>query len=131
MELRNEIRIGNWVEHNANWSYRSPAEIKPFYFQWEDRDWFALGECLISFEDISPILLTPEILVKMGFENDSFITREFYKDGDCNLKAINHYENGFLFIFTFMEAGCMLKYLHEFQDWYYWNSGKKEIPIEL
>jgi len=63
-----EIMIGGCFQHNANWCHRSPSEIKPFTFQWEARDWYALGECTMSLDDCEPIPLTPEILSKLEFD---------------------------------------------------------------
>ena len=63
-----ELRIGNWVNHKDIYSYRNEMLGKEFYFQWESRDWYALGECTISLEDINPIPLTEEILEKCGFD---------------------------------------------------------------
>jgi hypothetical protein len=62
-----ELRIGNWVKHLPNWSYRND-ESKEFYFQWDDSDWYKIGESCISLSDIEPIALTEEILLKCGFE---------------------------------------------------------------
>jgi hypothetical protein len=68
-----EIKIGNWFHHNANWCYRrdeNETKMKDFLFQWNDSDWYALGESTLFLENISPILITEEILLKCGFKYD-------------------------------------------------------------
>ena len=65
--IAKDLMIGNWVEHKPEWSYRN-NDCKSFYFQWNERDWYGLGECTISIDNILPIKLTPDILVKCGFE---------------------------------------------------------------
>lgn len=64
-----DLMVGNWFEHKPEWSYRN-NDCKSFYFQWNERDWYGLGECTISIDNILPIKLTPDILVKCGFYND-------------------------------------------------------------
>jgi len=75
--MKNELRIGNWVYHNPNiWSYRNDDGVISNYgefnsdcFQWEESDWYAIGECTLDFEKcIKPIQLTEEWLVKFGFK---------------------------------------------------------------
>lgn len=68
MIQENEIRNGNWFNHKAKWSYRNSLAIGTFKFQWESRDWYALGECTLGLDDIEPIPLTEEVLVNCGFE---------------------------------------------------------------
>lgn len=86
-----EIRIGNWLEHDDNWSYRQPNAAKIFEFQWDDRDWYALGESTLFLESISPIELTEEWLTKFGFVNDGIcwsyglVMLSETKDGDFNV----------------------------------------------
>lgn len=75
MILENEIRIGNFFHHTDNWSYRQPdTNLKDFDFQWNESDWYAIGECTLELKYIEPIHLTPEWLTKAGFEdhNGSF-----------------------------------------------------------
>jgi hypothetical protein len=81
-----EIMIGGVFQHNANWCYRSPSEIKPFIFQWEARDWYALGECTMSLDDCEPIPITPEILDKCGMLEWSSGNWKF-KDAEMNKKG--------------------------------------------
>lgn len=66
----NELRIGNWVNHKVDWSYRSENKKKPFYFQWNENDWNALGECALFLESVEPIPITEDWLVKFGFTKE-------------------------------------------------------------
>lgn len=66
-----ELRIGNWVHHKDVWSHRQsgvPISIgtHEFDFQWDDSDWYALGECTLSLKAIEPIPLTEEWLLRFG-----------------------------------------------------------------
>ena len=68
-----ELRIGNWVRHYDEWSYRQP-DIGPFLkydFQWEDRDWYGVGESCMDIEKIQPVPITEEWLVKLNFEKET------------------------------------------------------------
>lgn len=78
----NELRIGNYVEHNGNWSYRDHSA--PKIIQWEESDFYALGESTIFLEDIKPIQLTEEWLLKFGFEKNK-----------SNKNRFIHYISGF------------------------------------
>lgn len=74
-----ELRIGNWVQHTTQWSYRNDG-IRPFYFQWEERDWYAVGESTMDLnEAICPISITPDILIATGFHkhNNAWVTADY------------------------------------------------------
>ncbi len=139
-----QIMIGNWFEHNANWCFRSPAEIKPFLFQWEDRDWYALSECTLNLEDCSPIPLSPELLLKCGFDerkwdNGKSSGQEYTKSiGDDGFKF--SFEWGFSASawcdFKIIGNGCydetgeksineICKYLHQLQNLYHSLTGEE------
>jgi hypothetical protein len=63
-----ELRHGNWVHHNDNWSNQNEDE-KAHNFQWDaESHWYWIGECCLNLEkDIEPIPLTEEWLEKLGF----------------------------------------------------------------
>lgn len=65
-----ELRIGNWVHHLPTWSYRNESQTE-FDFQFEENDWWAIGECSLNLESITPIPLTEEWLLKFGFVDDA------------------------------------------------------------
>jgi len=72
--LAQELRIGNWVHHNTEWNYKigsnntTATTFHEFDFQWDETDWYALGECTMFLKNINPILLTKEWLLKFGFK---------------------------------------------------------------
>lgn len=123
-----DIMVGNWFEHNANWCFRSPEDLKPFLFQWEERDWYALGECTMSLDDVSPIPLSPDILEKCGFEN-------VYENKWANdLVEIQHYELGDWYELLNGEERTnwthQVKYVHQLQNLYY-SLTNQELNIHL
>lgn len=70
-----ELRIGNWVLHNEKWSYRG----MPIPFQWNENDWYALGECSMGLDCIDPIHISEEWLLKFGFTKDKKEGRYGYR----------------------------------------------------
>jgi hypothetical protein len=66
-----QLKIGNWVHHNVSiWSYRNNDGVISNFddnFQWNESDWYALGECTLTEDCIEPILLTEDWLPKFGF----------------------------------------------------------------
>lgn len=118
---KNEIRCGNWFRHNESWCYRDNTE--PFYFQWEDRDWYALGECTLSLEDCDPIPLSEEVLVKCGFKKDG----DFYLHPSTMIFELTQKfpEFGYWWAVrrTSLPAAIVIKerfsYLHELMNLFY------------
>jgi hypothetical protein len=66
----NELRAGNWVNHSGVWSHRDFNQSTDF--QWDFSDWYALGECTMSLDDVNPIPLTEEWLLKFGFSDKEY-----------------------------------------------------------
>jgi hypothetical protein len=78
-----DIRVGNLFNHLDNWSYRQPkTDYKEFVFKWDESDWYALGECTLSLEDIDPIELTEDWLVRCGFEYEGQVIENQYEKFD-------------------------------------------------
>ncbi len=133
----NELRIGNWVHHNSNWSARiEENDRKEFDFQFQAIDWYRDGECTLSIEnDLEPIKLTEEWVVRFGFikKVHSFYT-EFYignnptdhnwtmmltwPDG-ANEPHYTCYRNGY----------HNIKYVHQLQNLYFALTGE-ELTIK-
>ena len=113
---KNEIRCGNWFEHNANWCYRSPAEIKIFQFQWEDRDWYALGECGIWLDDCFSIPLSPSILESCGFKENKLL-EPCYELGKISVRYNMVFYDGY------RVSENNYNYLHQFQNLIYALTG--------
>jgi len=65
----NELRIGNFVNHYSEWSYRQPdnGPYENFDFQWEERDWLGVGESCLELDKIEPIPLTEDWILGFGF----------------------------------------------------------------
>jgi hypothetical protein len=53
-----EIFIGGYYLHNGNWCYRDLK--KPTVIKWTASDWYAVGECTMMLEDLSPVVITEE-----------------------------------------------------------------------
>lgn len=128
----NELRLGNWIVFNNFLSPEKYIQVNATFFSsWlggRNRQEIKNDEVINKY--YSGIPLTPEILEKCGFEQDEFITRDFFKQGFFNFKAVNHYEDGFLVICNFMQGGIKVKYLHQLQNLYFALSGE-ELNIKL
>lgn len=116
----NELRIGNWVEHKKEWSHRSAGIVAPFFFQWEDRDWYALGESTMDLDAVQAIPLTPKILKGAGF--DKLDPYDIYSN--CKIGIAVH-GDGYQ-----IERSIAFKYVHQLQNLYYAMTGE-ELKINL
>jgi hypothetical protein len=96
----NELRVGNLVKHNGNWSYRSHSA--PTEIIWTDSDWYALGECTMDLNDIEPVPLTEEWLLKY----DHYLPSSF--------EIYQRKERIHIYHFGHYLATC--DYLHEWQN---------------
>lgn len=86
-----ELRLGNWLNHKDDWSYRqSDQDFTEFNFQWNEYDWYALGECILNFDLIEPIPLTEQWLVKFGFEKVIYESDEtgYGTDYELDIKGV-------------------------------------------
>lgn len=114
-----ELRIGNWI-----WSddVNMPYQLNDFGMVVVKR----------SFENRSPIPLTPDILVKCGFEIVEFKVHEYrldihrswimvVKNGEFNLHDAQD---------EFYSNYIPIKSLHQLQNLYYSLTGK-ELEIKL
>lgn len=134
MIKENEIKVGNWFQHNEKWCYRRDSHNsgngKPFVFQWEARDWYALGECTLSLEDIEPIELTPEILEKCGFKYETKDKNHFVKDQGKQLYVSIYLGDGD-YQPQICDDGIMsitlqpILYLHQLQNLYFALTGEE------
>lgn len=126
----NELRIGNLVHHLDNWSHRQPEQdFKEFDFKWEDRDWYAIGECTMDLKDILPIPLTEEWLVKFGFIN--YIINYYLPIPE--IKAEIHFEMFrkeyvcILYCSTGSFIPNDIKYVHQLQNLYFCLTGEELV----
>jgi hypothetical protein len=124
----NELRIGNWLitEKGIPQKVEYIGETIGFTNECGGTDKHQKNPIFsYDIDKIKPIPLTPEILEKCGFEHSNFISREFDKEGIYNFKAVDHWEDGFLIICNFMQAGVMCKYLHQLQNLYFALAGEE------
>jgi hypothetical protein len=121
-----ELRINNWVHYKGEWCYR---EIWNKEFQWEDRDWYAVGECTMDLNDVYPIPLTEEWLEKFGFNSKYKSVHMLWNLGNfyINQKSDeDDYGNSipqeqiFYYDYTFE-----IKYVHQLQNLYYALTGEE------
>lgn len=132
MVSENEIKVGNWFHHNNEWSYRNDKPDNSgtgFNFQWELRDWYALGECTLNLEQISPIPLTLGILYDCGFEvyHENPRLEMFYvnKQGYYPFFIYQSRDTRFWF-----NENLELKSVHQLQNLYYALTGE-ELTVNL
>lgn len=120
----NELRIGNWVSHNSEWSYRNDGVLmkKPFNFPWEESDWYAVGECMLSLDNISTIPLTPSILKRNGFDEDEIIFGKTFTNGELLIYVVS---DGYA-----AQIGNSFKYVHQLQNLYFALT-QTELKIQL
>jgi hypothetical protein len=110
----NELRIGSWVKHPAAvWSHRTEVQGYGYVeFQWEEHDWAGIAECTINLEDVKPIPLTEEWLLKFGFEYSDL-------NGDSGLWKIPPFQiygkyNQFIYDYR-----LDVNYVHQLQNLYF------------
>jgi hypothetical protein len=112
----NELRVDNWCQ--------SPYEKEPFKIKAEHILQLEQGMDELS---ILGIPLTPEILIKAGFEEMEFSIFESNKY-DIYL-YYSKKANGFLFK-SRPDGGIILKHLHQLQNLYFALTGE-ELNIQL
>lgn len=124
-----EIRIGNWFRHNETWCYKDNTGA--FNFQWDERDWYAVGELTFGFHDISPIVLTSDILIDAGFLKTSGDLPKWVK-GITFMKSDEKEDCFFLCASRILNRDGLVyvKYVHQLQNLYYWLCGE-ELNIKL
>ena len=111
----NELRIGGWYSHNDNYNiqrYKGP-------FRWQREDWAIEADCLLFLDDISPIPITEEWLLKFGFEKNLYWRKDWLQ--------IQQSENEFsIYIsddYMGQEYGEPFKYVHQLQNLYFALTG--------
>jgi hypothetical protein len=116
----NELRVGNWCQ--------SPYEEGPFKIDAEHILHIEQGmdEC-----SIVGIPLTPEILVKAGFDNKSSTTDYIFQYGDFIIGGTQKRlfpcvwgEDGL------QDYGDLIEYVHQLQNLYFALTGK-ELTFDL
>jgi hypothetical protein len=128
----NELRIGSWVYHNPlAWSYRNDDGVISNYvkfmedcFQWEESDWYAMGECTLSLDAIEPISLTEEWLLKFGFTK-SFAVTNFAIQIEAGVLDLTPSENVGYHVYIDDNWICTIESVHELQNLYFALTGQE------
>lgn len=120
-----DLRIGNWVRHKSNWSYRQErGTFIEFDFQIQLMDFVAFSECTLSLDDIEPIPLTEEWLIKFGFVITRTQAYKIFNDFGDQVK-LNKIGNEFEFVYL----AVPIKYAHQLQNLYFALTGE-ELTIK-
>jgi hypothetical protein len=124
-----ELRIGNYVEHNNKWCYRSDdffQDQDKHIFQFTDRDFYALGECTLFLENITPIPLTEEWLLRFGFIDGEILEFDDLLFDVGNSMRYN-FEDSTIGMGYY--GNIKIKYVHQLQNLYFALTGK-ELEIK-
>lgn len=122
-----EFRLGNWITIDGK--PNNVGQIKNNFYGVEIN---GIGEAF--FNSINPIPLTPELLEKCGFVDTSGGYRAtgsevvYRVQSPLNGKNIDLWECDGGFQMPHYEV--VLKYLHELQNWFRFNTGH-ELTINL
>lgn len=118
----NELRIGNWVMYNGN-----PEQIDGIQPSWL---WVRLDS--MSMSHFAPIELTPEILVKAGFETCTQNNDGSYNFWGKNIDTSIDVDTDNLYRYRINERHRTkaIQYLHQLQNLYYALTGF-ELEIKM
>jgi len=101
-----ELRIGNYVHHTDNWSYRQPKhDFKEFDFKWDDSDFHSILECTLNIEDIEPIKLDEDWFLKC--KSNSIFNNGF----EYKKTSTGRFE-----IYVGMSLITVIEFVHELQN---------------
>ena len=120
--LEKEIMLGNWFRHNDGWS----SVRKEGEFQWEESDWYRLGDSTLDIDNVSSIPLTEDWMKDFGFSFDSKWD-EFVKGDFC---VYRDPESG-VFCFYYEEKETILTYVHQLQNLYFTLKNGEELERKL
>lgn len=138
----NELRIGNWVIFNDNTDregqvaelHKYHAYLKCSYIP--DHYEIKVTGCDVTYEQLNPIPLTPEILERYGFEKVGK-TNEIY-DININLNSILRIGINQLLNFAlikddeyFFTLGSKVQYVHQLQNLFFSLENKELEKLEL
>lgn len=114
MVKEKDLVVGNWFHHHVGlWSYRNDDGVISNFddnFQWENSDWYALGECTLSLEAIEPIKLTDEWLDRFKLDKGNGYPYRF-------LNGYLKMRNG-VYFFKYYDIEVELPYVHDLQNLY-------------
>lgn len=123
-----ELRIGNYLKYNSEIKQVSSIH-NDNTIRFKDGS-SSIGCFIIKNENIKPIPLTEEILLKCGFE---FINNTFYRSRNSELCLYNTASKNKMIPDYYgkrLVTGYDFKYLHQLQNLYYALTGE-ELTINL
>lgn len=121
----NELRIGNWVEVPKD------ARYEERFIKWENENFYHIHQGYLEFEDIFPIPLTEEWLVKFGFTKSRY-NKNIFEIGQVYELRPHTEEIGFFeFGWVNDESGYIasVQYVHQLQNLYFSLTGE-ELEIQ-
>lgn len=122
-----ELRIGSIVKFNESTNDREEGEVGKFKLS----DFYSISEAGMDFDNIDPIPLTEEILLKCGFKK----SKEGYWDNGVIEVGYTTSDEYFQYEYltgvgTSMTEMVNVKYLHQLQNLYFCLTGK-ELEVNL
>ena len=126
-----DIRVGNYVHHRDDWSYRQVGiDFKEFDFAWDYSDFHALLECTLFPEAIEYISLTEEWLLNFGFKKSGyeFLFWEHPQLKSVDFAGINWADEDFP-EYQFLNVSInghiiQINYVHQLQNFYFTLTGE-------
>lgn len=121
--IQAELRIGNWVEKKQNLPVEY-GKVTQVYMDGFTVDYHYPGGWY------SPIPLSPEILEKCGFVQDSDDEATWMVLRTTKFDFIEGDRNGFCEVYMDFDDGLRVQYLHQLQNLYFALTGQ-ELNIKL
>jgi hypothetical protein len=122
----NELRIGNWFCNQKN----QPQQVEFFTLEYLCNDNFS------PHDAVNPILITPEILEKCGFDWDNY-SGKFNLDikGMGSIDCCNYLTDKTMLVYAGTDMDCAfttqpILYLHQLQNLYFALTGE-ELNYQL
>jgi hypothetical protein len=130
-----ELRIGNWYGHNAFWSAENHKALESHVFKMDLHHFRFLCESSLDIEQILPIEITDEILVKANFKKDQDGRTFNLSVGNGELRiGLLPVPLSYFIVYISGPFGMIqpkkIKYVHELQDLLLVNAGE-QLAIEL
>lgn len=126
-----ELKIGNWVYDSKTTMF--PMQVVAIGTDWIHLDFFGNeGDVWEVYpQDVEPIPITEEILLKCGFEKEPFSSK-IYKINTDDYCVIYYFEGNTLDVRTKdgNRVSILCKHIHQLQNAYYLVTNK-ELEINL
>lgn len=119
-----EIRSGNWFHHNDQWSNENEL-CQPHDFQFASTHWYWMHEGTFYLENIEPITLTEEWLVKLGAIELVRMSDNYVRYNLDGIQLSISPERDFFIEYVHQ---IPIKYLHTLQNFYF---ATKQTELEV